>query len=117
MSVRRAPVGAHYGLGAWLLQRLTAVVVAAYALIFVGIVVANAGIDYALWRALFASSAFRLLTFLFMVSLLYHAWLGALEIYRDYLKPTTLRLTVQAATGALLIAYLGWTIQILWGAR
>jgi succinate dehydrogenase / fumarate reductase, membrane anchor subunit len=35
----------------------------------------------------------------------------------DYVKPTGLRLAVQAATIALLIAYLGWTIQILWGAK
>jgi succinate dehydrogenase / fumarate reductase, membrane anchor subunit len=31
----KTPVGAHYGLGAWLLQRLTAVVMALYTIGFV----------------------------------------------------------------------------------
>jgi len=113
---RRAPVGAHYGLTDWLIQRITAVVMTLYALLLAGVALWNGGFDYALWRALFANGSFKIATFLFMASLLYHAWVGAREIYMDYLRPVALRLTVQAATIALLVAYLGWTIQILWGA-
>lgn len=115
MVMRRAPVGAHYGLFDWLAQRVTAIVMALYALLLAGIALWNGGFDYALWRALFANGAFRIATFLLMASVLYHAWVGAREIYMDYLKPVALRLTVQVATIALLVAYLGWTIQILWG--
>jgi succinate dehydrogenase / fumarate reductase membrane anchor subunit len=114
---RRRAVGAHYGLADWLLQRLTAVVMALYALLLVGIALVTGGIDYSLWRSLFAANGFRFATFLFMVSLLYHAWVGARDILMDYVKPTAIRLTLQTATIALLIAYLGWTIQILWGMR
>jgi succinate dehydrogenase / fumarate reductase membrane anchor subunit len=39
------------------------------------------------------------------------------DIYMDYLKPVAVRLTFEAVTVVVLIAYLGWTIQILWGAR
>jgi succinate dehydrogenase / fumarate reductase membrane anchor subunit len=117
MVMRRAPVGAHYGLSDWLLQRLTAVVMALYTLALVAIALVSGGIDYPLWRSLFASGAFRLASFLFMVSLLYHAWVGAREIYMDYVKPTWLRISVYFVTIAVLIGYLGWTIQILWGAR
>ena len=114
---RRAPVGAHYGLFDWLAQRITAIVMTLYALLFAGVALWNGGVDHALWRALFANGGFKVVTFLFMASLLYHAWVGAREIYMDYLKPVALRLTVQVATIALLIAYLGWTIQILWGGK
>lgn len=114
---RRAPVGAHYGLSDWLAQRITAVVMALYALLLAGIALWNGGFDYALWRALFGNATFKIATFLCMASLLYHAWVGAREIYMDYLKPVALRLAVQAATIALLVAYLGWTIQILWGGK
>jgi len=117
MVTRREVVGAHYGLTDWLIQRLTAVAMALYTLLIAGIALVAGGIDYTLWRSLFASNGFRLASFLFMVSLLYHAWVGAREIYMDYIKPTGVRLAVQAATVALLIAYLGWTIQILWGAK
>ncbi|HEX9302568.1 MAG TPA: succinate dehydrogenase, hydrophobic membrane anchor protein [Casimicrobiaceae bacterium] len=114
---RRIVVGAHYGLSDWLLQRLTAVVMTAYTLLILGIVLWNGGLDYALWRSLFANDAFRLASFLFMVALGYHAWIGMRDIYMDYVKSTALRLTLEAASVVVLIAYLGWTIQILWGAR
>ena len=52
-----------------------------------------------------------------MVSLLYHAWIGVRDIFMDYIKPVGLRLALSAATVVLLVAYLGWTIQILWGVR
>jgi len=112
---RRQTVGAHYGLTDWLAQRITAVVMALYVLLLVAVALWNGGFDYELWRALFASGAFKVATFLFMASLLYHAWVGAREIYMDYVKPVAVRLTLQAATLLLLVAYLGWSIQILWG--
>ena len=117
MVTRRIVVGAHYGLTDWLLQRLTAVVMAAYTLLMFGIVLWNGGVDYLLWQALFADSAFLLASFLFMVALLYHAWIGVRDIYMDYLKSTAIRLTLEVVSAVVLIAYLGWTIQILWGAR
>lgn len=117
MVTRRHAVGAHYGLRDWLMQRLTAVVMALYTVLLLGIVLWHGGIDYALWTALFADGAFRLASFLFMVALLYHAWVGMRNIYMDYLKPVALRLTLQSVSVAVLIVYLGWTIQVLWGGR
>jgi succinate dehydrogenase / fumarate reductase membrane anchor subunit len=114
---RRVTVGAHYGLKDWLLQRLTAVLMVAYTLLLLGIALWNGGYDYALWRALFGNGAFLLASFLFMVAVLYHAWIGVRDIYMDYVKPVGVRLALQCVSVALLIAYLGWTIQILWGAR
>ena len=117
MVTRREAVGAHYGLMDWLLQRLTAVLMAAYTLLLLGVALWNGGVDYALWRGLFGNSVFKLATFLFMVALLYHAWIGVRDIFMDYVKPVGVRLTLHFATASLLVAYLGWTIQILWGAR
>jgi succinate dehydrogenase membrane anchor subunit len=117
MVTRREAVGAHYGFKDWLLQRLTAVLMTVYTLLLLGIVLWHGGIDYALWRALFANDAFRLASFLFMVALLYHAWIGVRDIYMDYVKPVGVRLALQSISVAVLVAYLGWTIQILWGAH
>ena len=114
---RRHTVGAHYGLMDWLLQRLTAVLMAVYTLLLLGIALWNGGFDYVLWRALFGNGAFLLASFLFMVALLYHAWIGVRDIYMDYIKPVGVRLALQSVSVAVLIAYLGWTVQILWGAR
>jgi succinate dehydrogenase / fumarate reductase membrane anchor subunit len=52
-----------------------------------------------------------------MVALLYHAWIGLRDIYMDYVKPVGVRLALQLVSVAVLIGYLGWTIEILWGAR
>jgi succinate dehydrogenase / fumarate reductase membrane anchor subunit len=39
------------------------------------------------------------------------------DIWMDYIKPTALRLTLEMLTVLALLAYFGWLIDILWGAR
>jgi succinate dehydrogenase / fumarate reductase membrane anchor subunit len=109
-------VGAHYGWRDWLSQRVTAIVMALYTLLILGVVLWHGGLDYEVWKAVFANAAFRLATFVFMIAVLYHAWVGVRNIAMDYVKPAGIRLTVLVATICALIAYAGWTIQVLWGA-
>ncbi len=110
-------VGAHYGLKDWLVQRLTAVAMAVYTLAWLAIAGYARGVDYALWQALFANSAFRIATLLFGLALLWHAWVGMRDIWMDYIKPTALRLTLEMLTVVVLLGYAGWLADILWGAR
>jgi succinate dehydrogenase / fumarate reductase membrane anchor subunit len=112
---RRHAVGAHYGLMDWLIQRLSAIVMALYTVLLLAIVLWNGGLDYALWTDLFAHGGFKLASFLFMVALLYHAWIGVRDILMDYIKPAGVRLLLESITVLVLVAYLGWTLQILWG--
>ena len=114
--MRRQAVGAHYGLMDWLIQRLTAVVMAVYTLLALGIALWTGGIDYASWTRLFAHGGFRLASFLFMVALLYHAWIGVRDILMDYVKHVGVRLLLETVSVVVLVAYLGWTIRLLWGA-
>ncbi len=51
-----------------------------------------------------------------MVSLLWHAWVGVRNILMDYVKPTVIRLSLEVAVIAVLVAYAGWTIHLLWSA-
>ena len=111
---RRQTVGAHYGLTDWLAQRVTAVVMALYTLLLAAVALWNGGFDYELWRALFASGAFKVATFLFMASLLYHAWVGMRDILMDYIRPTSIRLTLQSVVVVALLLYLIWVVSILW---
>lgn len=115
MVTRRQAIGAHYGLTDWLIQRLTAVIMVVYTVLVLGIALWNGGIDYSLWRELFAHAGFKLASFLFMVALLYHAWIGMRDIFMDYIKPVGIRLLLETVCVVALVAYLGWTIQILWG--
>ena len=113
--MKRIVVGAHYGLKDWLLQRITAVLMGVYTLVFLAYAVYAGGFDYARWNALFHNPAFRLSTFVFMLSLLYHAWVGVRDIWMDYVKPAWVRLTVETITAFLLLGYVAWTIDVLWG--
>lgn len=117
MTPDRIVVGAHYGWRDWLVQRVTAVVMALYTLLVLGLVLWHGGLDYATWKAVFAGHAFRIATFAFMLSLLWHAWVGVRNITMDYIKPVGVRLVVQGAVICALVFYAGWTIQVLWGAR
>jgi succinate dehydrogenase / fumarate reductase membrane anchor subunit len=112
---RKNPVGAHYGLGDWLLQRLTAVVMALFTIAMFACIMMDAPHTYGEWKAMFSGTLTRLLTMLFMAALLYHAWVGMRDILMDYLHATSVRLTAQAAVGFALIFYLIWAASILWG--
>jgi succinate dehydrogenase / fumarate reductase, membrane anchor subunit len=113
--VKRVVVGAHYGLKDWLAQRVTAVVMAVYTLLWLAIAVYHGGIDHPLWQTLFANAAFRVATLLFWLALLWHAWIGVRDIWMDYIKPTALRLMLEVLTVLTLGGYAAWLIEILWG--
>jgi succinate dehydrogenase / fumarate reductase membrane anchor subunit len=112
--VNRVVVGAHYGLKDWLAQRITAVVMAAYFVILVSALLAAPSVTQEFWLALFAGSLMRFLTFLFIVSLAWHAWIGIRDIWMDYVQPVGIRLTLHVLTLLMLVGCAGWAIQILW---
>ncbi|HXN15951.1 MAG TPA: succinate dehydrogenase, hydrophobic membrane anchor protein [Usitatibacter sp.] len=111
----KTPVGAHYGLGDWLLQRLTAVVMALYTMIALGVALACPPASYDDLKTFFSGGFFRLVTMLFFASLLYHAWIGMRDILMDYVRATGLRLALQAAVALALLFYLLWSAAVLWG--
>ena len=112
---RKNPVGAHYGLRDWLLQRLTAVVMALYTNVLLGCLVWRPPATQGDLRAMFAGGFFRVATLLFVLALLYHACVGLRDIFMDYLKPFWIRLAAQFAVALVLIGYLAWAATILWG--
>lgn len=114
IGAKRLVVGARYGLRDWLAQRVTAVVMAIYTVILLATFLFADTLGYESWVALFQQQWFKLATFIALLSLLYHAWVGVRDIWMDYIKPVSLRLSLQVATLLWLIACLGWAIQILW---
>ena len=112
--VNRVVVGAHYGLRDWLAQRITAVIMAVYAVIAAVVLLFGQPINYAVWKDLFAQGPVRVATLLFAASLAWHMWVGVRDILMDYVKPDGLRLSLQVFTLLLIATYLGWSMQILW---
>lgn len=112
--VRRVIVGAHYGFRDWLGQRVTAVVMAVYTIVFLVALAAAAPADYEAWRAFFTQGWLRFATLLFFISLFYHAWIGVRDVLMDYIKPVWLRLVLEVIVILVLVGYGGWAVQILW---
>lgn len=112
--MKRLVVGAHYGLMDWLAQRVTAIVMAVYTVIIFAATLAGATGSREAWHAFMAHGFIRFITFLFIVSLCYHAWVGVRDIWMDYVKPAAIRVTLHVLTLLALVGYAGWAVQIIW---
>jgi len=79
--VNRQVVGAHYGLRDWLAQRITAVVMVIYTILFLVAVIRAPQLDHAAWRAIFVPQWMKLASLLFMLCIFMHAWVGMRNIF------------------------------------
>ena len=112
--INRIVVGAHYGLTDWIAQRATAVIMAVYSVLIAAVLLIVRPGTFEAWHGIFANGVIKFLTFLFLVSLFYHAWIGVRDIWMDYIKPVWLRLGLQVATIVWLVGCTGWAVQVLW---
>ena len=111
---KRLVVGAHYGLGDWLSQRVTALVMALFTLVLIVQVLFGGPLGYDRWAGIFSQQWMKVLTFVTIVALLYHAWVGVRNVWMDSVKSVGLRLTLQAVTIVWLVGCAGWAVQVLW---
>lgn len=111
---RRLVVGAHYGVRDWLAQRLTAIVMAIYTVILLLEFLFASRFSYEGWAGLFAQQWFKIATFVTILSLLYHAWVGMRNVWMDYVKPVGIKLVLDTATILWLVGCAGYAAQILW---
>ena len=108
----RIVVGAHYGFRDWLAQRVTAVLMALYTILFLAVVLVQKPAGYLGWFAVFSPAWMKIATLTFIASLLYHAWVGVRDIWMDYVKPTGLRLVLEVGTIVWLVACGMWALKI-----
>ena len=111
---KRTVVGAHYGLRDWLSQRVTAVVMAVFTLAVIVQVLLPGELGYDKWAGMFSRQWMKLLTFVVIVSLLIHVWVGMRDVLMDYVKPVGARLALQVATIVWLVGCAGWAVQVIW---
>ena len=112
---KRITTGARYGLRDWLAQRITAALMASFTLVVLAQVIFTSGpIGYEEWSGIFSAQWMKFLTFVTILSLLYHAWVGIRDIWMDYIKPVGLRLALHVASLVWLIGCASWAIQALW---
>ena len=98
----------------WMIQRVTAYVLAIYTVFLLGFLLTTE-VSYDSWSALFEQTWFRIFTLLALLSIGAHAWVGLWTVTTDYIKAAGLRFLVQAVCGLAMFVYVVWGIQILWG--
>ena len=112
---KRVVVGAHYGLRDWLAQRVTAVLMALFTVVLLAQVLLSKGpIGYDKWAGIFSTQWMKFLTFAVIIAMLYHVWVGMRDIWMDYVKPVSIRLSLQVFSIVWLVGCAGWAIQVLW---
>jgi succinate dehydrogenase / fumarate reductase membrane anchor subunit len=111
------------GVADWIIQRFSAVILAAYTLFIVFFIISQPQLDYTIWHTLFGQLWMRIFSLLALLSIAAHGWIGLWGIVTDYLtsrmlgtKGLILRLLVLSIYAVITVAYLVWGIQILWGA-
>ncbi len=102
------------GLSDWLIQRVSAIVLAVYTLFLLGFFILYSPMQFEEWRALFTYNSVRLFTLLALLCLMLHSWVGIWTVVTDYIKCAYLRLGIQTLVIIGLILMFAWGIQILW---
>lgn len=95
----------------WIVQRISAVVLALYSVVMLVFFLTNQ-VTYDVWYGFMTSLPMRLFTLLAVITLAGHAWVGMWTIFTDYVKSSGLRLVLQSAMIIAIIVYLLWGIMI-----
>lgn len=104
------------GLGAWIIQRLTAIYLLFFFLFLLGYFAFFPPMSYEAWRDAMSGTVLIVTTSVFFIALLVHAWVGLRDVVMDYLKPLPLRLTVLAFIALGLISMATWIMKVLFTA-
>lgn len=113
MVVNKKPIGAHYGLKDWVIQRVSAIVMVISMLCMIISLCYYCPQGYAEWTAFINLAGIRILILLFMLSLVWHAFIGMRDIYMDYIKWNGLRLFKTVGIFIYLLFCLLWALVIL----
>ena len=111
------------GLSDWIIQRFSAVILAAYTFFIIAVLVSMPELNYESWREVFSKNSVRLFSVIALLALGGHTWVGMWTVGTDYLtdrqlggKGTFIRLIYQSFCVLLIAVYLLWGIQIFWGS-
>jgi len=109
------------GLSDFVIQRVTAVILALYTLCVLGFFIVTPGVSHAQLVAYLGSSAMQVFSTLMVLSTAAHAWIGMWTIGTDYIRPhyfgshaTAFRLFYQPGVIGSLFIYVAWALQLFW---
>ncbi len=110
------------GLSDWLVQRFSAVVLAAYTIFIVAFIFSTPQLSYDQWSSLYSQLWMRVFSLLALVSIAAHGWIGLWGVLTDYVttrfmggKALFMRMVALAVYALVTVTYLVWGVEVLWG--
>ncbi|OGT37044.1 MAG: succinate dehydrogenase, hydrophobic membrane anchor protein [Gammaproteobacteria bacterium RIFCSPHIGHO2_12_FULL_38_14] len=104
----------HQGLRDWAFQRISAIILALYSIGLLAYLFFHPDLSYLEWRYLFSLTWMKIITIFFILSLMFHAWIGVWTVFTDYVKPYIIRSILNIIVLLSLGACFIWGILILW---
>lgn len=110
----KSVLGANQGFRDWVMQRVSAIFMAAYSIGVILYFAFHPELSYAEWHSLFAMQSVKVFTILFIFLLMLHAWIGIWTVFTDYVKCFVIRSILNFLVLIMLFACFFWGISILW---
>lgn len=105
----------HKGFTDWLIQRISAIVMAIYSVGMIAFFLLHPNLAFDDWKSLFSGTAVKIATIVMFSTLLYHAWVGMWTVFTDYVKCSVLRLILHTLVMLSLFVFFFATLFVLWG--
>ncbi len=101
------------GLRPWVIQRVSAVYIALFILYCLYSLLTADSHDYAAWHGWIYQPLHTTLVGIFVIALLFHAWIGMRDVVLDYVHNIMLRIFVLGLLLGILIGSGLWTFRLL----
>lgn len=115
--VKRNLTGSGYGLTSWIQQRVTAIIMLTFIIVFfVFIIFTSMSVNNNIssWQHVFSFILIKIFVQIFFIVLLLHAWVGIRDVWMDYIANTALKLTLHILSILWLLGGLIYSIKIIW---
>jgi len=106
----------------WIVQRISAVVLAVYSVVLLGFFLTHSNVTFVEWSSFMTSLPMRLFSLVAILALAGHAWVGMWTVFTDYItsgkmgeSAPRLRLVLQTLMILAILVFLFWGIMIFWG--
>ena len=106
----------------WMVQRISAVVLAVYSVVLLGFFLTHGDVNFFDWSQFMMSLPMRLFSLIAILALAGHAWVGMWTVFTDYIttgklgpSASGLRLVLQTLMIIAILVFLFWGIMIFWG--
>ena len=114
MRVRHSTNLTRNGLTDWIVQRISALILAAYSVFMLAFFLCSVEVTYESWTGLFSNIWIKVFTLLTVFSVVAHAWIGMWTVFTDYVKSTAVRAILQIGLFVILFFYFFIAVLAVW---